>query len=368
MAATYSPNLKIELIGAGEQAGVWGDTTNTNLGTTIEQAISGYGEVPVDGDGETVLNYSNTNGSQAARCFTLNVTGLLSGSENVVVPTIEKSYIVQNNTSGGYNIVVKTALGSGVTVPNGKSMFVYVDGTNVVEAITHTPVSSGGTGASSLAANNVLIGNGTSAVQTVAPGTSGNLLTSNGSTWTSTAPAPAVLTGSLMMWPTGSAPSGYLLCDGTTYNEGDYPELFGVIQRTFGGNAGAGTFKVPNYINRMPVGAGDLYSSATTGGSKDAVVVSHNHTTGNPGNFITGGITTSFGGSSGYLIGTSGVISMSSGTTNHVATAGPYQNITFYRNWSISAGSHTHTISTSGSSGTNANLPPYLGIYFIIKT
>jgi len=86
-----------------------------------------------------------------------------------------------------------------MAVPNGSTTVVYADGTNVVTALNYAPaltlgaalpVASGGTGATTLTANNVVIGNGTSAVQFVAPGTSGNLLTSNGTTWTSAVPAP----------------------------------------------------------------------------------------------------------------------------------------------------------------------------------
>ena len=67
----------------------------------------------------------------------------------------------------------------------------YKDSSNVVQVIAWktTPVSAGGTGSTTLTANNVLLGNGTSALQAVAPGTAGNVLTSNGTTWASTTPA-----------------------------------------------------------------------------------------------------------------------------------------------------------------------------------
>jgi hypothetical protein len=110
---------------------------------------------------------------------------------------INKLYLVNNTLLDA--VTVKNTTGTGIAVPAGKTMFVFNNGTNVVDAVTHLssltlgaalPVASGGTGATTLTANNVVIGNGTSAVQFVAPGTSGNLLTSNGTTWTSAVPAP----------------------------------------------------------------------------------------------------------------------------------------------------------------------------------
>lgn len=153
MASNYSTNLKIELISTGEQAGTWGTTTNTNLGTALEEAVVGYGNPNFTSDADLTLTLTNSNATQVARNLVLNVTssGSLTATRNLVVPTIEKPYVVQNNTTGGQSIIVKTSGGSGVTVPNGKSMFLYTDGTNVVEAITHIPVSSGGTGASTAA-------------------------------------------------------------------------------------------------------------------------------------------------------------------------------------------------------------------------
>lgn len=182
MASTYSTNLKIELIATGEQSGTWGTTTNTNLGTALEQSIVGYGNPDFTSDADLTLTLSDSNATQVARNLVLNVTSSVSltATRNLIVPTVQKPYVVQNNTTGSQSIVVKTSAGTGVTVPNGESVLVYADGTNVVSQVTHIPAltlgtalaySSGGTGLTS-------------------PGTSGNILTSNGTTWTSAAPAP----------------------------------------------------------------------------------------------------------------------------------------------------------------------------------
>lgn len=157
MASTYSNNLKIELIGTGDQSGTWGTTTNTNLGTALEQAIVGYGNPNFATDANTTISLTDSNASQTARAFVLNVTSSVSltATRELVVPTVQKPYIIRNNTTGGQSITVKTSAGTGVTVPTGKYAFVYANGTDVVSAIDHIPsltlatalaVTSGGTG------------------------------------------------------------------------------------------------------------------------------------------------------------------------------------------------------------------------------
>jgi len=138
MASTYSTNLKIELIGSGEQAGTWGTTTNTNLGTTLEEAITGIAVADFPSDADLTLAFNDVNTSQVFRNLVLSVTstGSLTTTRNLIVPTIEKQYYVWNGTTGGQSIVVKTVSGTGVTVPNGAKMLVFADGTNVVEGLT----------------------------------------------------------------------------------------------------------------------------------------------------------------------------------------------------------------------------------------
>jgi len=203
MASTYS-QYKIELVGTGEQAGTWGTTTNNNFGSAtpgtyqgFEQAIGGKATIDLSAGGTIALTLTNSNAAQNARALFFDLGGSPSGAVTLQVPAIQKSYIVKNGS--GQTVTVEISGGTGVAVPNGSTTVVYADGTNVVTALNYAPaltlgaalpVASGGTGATTLTANNVVIGNGTSAVQFVAPGTSGNLLTSNGTTWTSAVPAP----------------------------------------------------------------------------------------------------------------------------------------------------------------------------------
>lgn len=158
MASTFSA-LKFELIGSGEQSNTWGNTTNTNIGTAIEQAITGLSNPVFLTDANLTLSLTDLLGPalQDARALALNVTsaGSLTATRELIVPTIQKQYLVQNNTTGGQSITVKTSAGTGITVPNGKRMHLYVNGVNVIDAVTHfssltlgaaLPVTSGGTG------------------------------------------------------------------------------------------------------------------------------------------------------------------------------------------------------------------------------
>lgn len=159
MPSSYS-NLKFELIANGEQTNTWGTTTNVNIGTAIEEAIAGFVTVSFPTDSNLTLTLVNSNTSQTARNLVLSVVSSvpLTTTRELIVPSIEKPYYVYNNTTGGQSIVVKTSAGTGVTVPNGKRMLVYVDALQVSEPVTHsttytlsTPlaVSSGGTGITS---------------------------------------------------------------------------------------------------------------------------------------------------------------------------------------------------------------------------
>jgi hypothetical protein len=155
----------------GENSTTWGNVTNLNLGTAIEEAIAGSADVTF-ASANVTLTLTDTNASQTARNMRLRCTGTTGGStRNLVVPAIEKAYMVQNDCAD--SVVVKNATGTGITVPAGKTMWVYNDGTNVVDAVTRLSsltlgtalaVTDGGTGRTSLTAGYVLKGSGTSAI------------------------------------------------------------------------------------------------------------------------------------------------------------------------------------------------------------
>lgn len=135
MASTYS-DLKIELIGTGEQAGSWGNTTNTNLGTALEEAIVGSADVSFS-SADVTLTLTNTNASQTARHVRLNLTGTSGGARNLILGSgcqIDKPYIINNGLADA--VTVKNTTGTGVAVPAGRTMWVFNNGTNVVETVT----------------------------------------------------------------------------------------------------------------------------------------------------------------------------------------------------------------------------------------
>ena len=149
---TFSTNLKIELIGTGEQSGTWGATTNNNFQYVFEQAIVGRGNPVFASDANLTLTFTDALTSQTARNLYLNVTSdvSLTTTRDLIVPTINKTYVVENNTTGAQSIRVITAAGTGITIPNGRSIAVYVDGTNVVAASNYVILAGGTVGGSNI--------------------------------------------------------------------------------------------------------------------------------------------------------------------------------------------------------------------------
>ena len=204
MASTYS-NLKIQLMATGENSGTWGNVTNANLGTAIEQALVETATVTF-ASANVTLTLTDSNSAQNARALRLNLTGTTAGARDLIVPAIQKPYIVNNGTAD--TITVKVSGQTGVAVPAGRSYLLYNNGTDVVNALNGISPVSGGTGTNTLTAESVLIGNGAAAVKFVAPGTAGNVLTSNGSAWSSAA-AAAFDSGTVMLFAQTAAPTGW---------------------------------------------------------------------------------------------------------------------------------------------------------------
>ena len=132
--STYSTNLALELIGTGEQAGVWGTTTNTNLGTLIEQAISGYVTQAVSTGTDTTITIPNGS-SGVARNMYIELTGTGGASTNLIVPANKKLYFIFNNSTGA--VTVKVSGQTGVSVPTGKKMVLVSNGTDIVNGLNY---------------------------------------------------------------------------------------------------------------------------------------------------------------------------------------------------------------------------------------
>jgi len=194
MASTYS-SLKIELIGTGDQAGTWGNTTNTNLGTAIEEAITGSSNVTF-ASSNAAIALADTNAAQTARNLRLNLVGTISSVQTLFVPAIEKQYLVTNGLSNSVIISNGTnasPTGTAFTLPAGRSTIVFNDGTNINDVITYVSslgnvTITGGT-ANALTLTNVTISSGTitsnAATFTNVSITGGNInaVTSNASTF-----------------------------------------------------------------------------------------------------------------------------------------------------------------------------------------
>jgi len=151
MANTTSASLKLTVQQTGENSGTWGQFTNTNL-LILEQAIGGYDAVGLNATTGATLTFSNgvlSNGKNQV----LRLTGTITTNVNVVIPdSIEKTYLVENATSGAFTVTFKTTSGTGATWSTTDKGYkiLYSDGTNVVDItadlgdITAGDVTSGG--------------------------------------------------------------------------------------------------------------------------------------------------------------------------------------------------------------------------------
>lgn len=243
MASTYSTNLALELIGTGDQAATWGITTNTNLGTLIEQAISGYVTQAITDGADTTITIPN-GATGVARNMYIECTGTLTAARNLVVPANKKLYFIFNNTSGGYDVTVKVAGQTGIAVPNGSKKILVSNGTDIVEATSYSPlpsslslttltatsanitnltltnalgVAEGGTGVDSTPTNGqLLIGNGTGfALSTLTAGSNMTITNNAGSITLTAASLPTInVTASTTISATAS--NHYVLTAATT--------------------------------------------------------------------------------------------------------------------------------------------------------
>jgi len=350
--STYSPSLRIELITTGTQAGTWGNTTNTNLGGLIESAIAGYVSVSITSANQALTALNGA--PDESRNQTIALTTTTTAAFNVYAPPAEKTYVIYNASSYAatlFNSTIlgnTTAAGTGVVIPAGRTVTVWSDGTNFRAQNDHLPTATTaataafGTNTTQLATTAFV----QAALQALHPVGSVYINATNG-----TNPATLLGFGTWTAFGAGRVPVGF--------------------------NAGDSRFD----------------TAEETGGSYDAIVVSHSHTG------TTGGQSNDH--SHGF-----------SGSTN---SAGDHQHITDYPRdcgtWgqfgqtsaigsdvfcdsngyqanaalSSTAGAHTHSFSggtggvnvdhshgfttnASGSSGSSANIQPYITVYMWKRT
>ena len=132
MASTFSSDLKLELMATGENAGTWGNKTNTNL-NLVQQAVAGFEAIDVASADVTLAMTDATISN--ARNATLKFTGTLAANRTVTLPdSIEKVFNIEDGTDhAGNTLTFKTASGTGVLLCEGNCYVVYSDGTNIVK-------------------------------------------------------------------------------------------------------------------------------------------------------------------------------------------------------------------------------------------
>ena len=336
----YSDNLRIDLIATGTQAGVWGTTTNTNLGTIIEDAIAGYIAVSVTSANQAFTIVDGA--ADQARNAMIRLTTTTTANFAVYAPPVSKQYVIQNGSAYAatiYNSTVAgntTAAGAGVAIPAGKTMTVWSNGTDFLVQNSHVI----GTVVGDVTGN--VAGTLTGVIASTTTATTQPTLTNN-TTVATTAFVQAVASAALQtLHPVGSV---YINATSAT-NPGTL--------------LGFGTWTAFG-AGRVPVGfdAGNpLFDTAEeTGGSADAITVSHTHTATvtDPGHLHTYTNPQSpSGGTNSYQNGPQGYTwraeNIASGNTSTATTGISVSN------------------STTGSSGTNANYQPYITAYMWKRT
>jgi hypothetical protein len=342
--STYSPSLRIELITTGDQAGTWGNTTNTNLGTLVESAIAGYVSVSITSANQALTALNGA--ADQSRNMTIALTTTTGANFAVYAPPAEKTYVIYNASSYAatiYNSTVignTTAAGAGVAIPAGKTMTVWTEGTNFAVQNSHIIGTVVGNVTGNLTGNvtgNVtgnLDGNLVAAAPTAPTQTYGT----NNTTVATTAFVQAALgalypVGSVYINATNATNPGTLLGFGTW-------TAFGAGRVPVGFNAGNPLFD----------------TAEETGGNADAIVVSHTHTATStvtdPGHTHSIQRTTQDGNFGQYNPIPGDIIdaflSYTGSNTTGITVA--------------------TSISTTGSSGTNANYQPYITVYMWKRT
>jgi len=335
MASTFSPSLRLELIGAGEQQGTWGATTNRNLGTLLEGAIAGHSTVSVTSAAQALT--ALTGADDQARKASVTLTTTTGAAFAVYVPPAPKLYVVRNSSAYVATIYCSdtigstTAAGAGVAIPAGKTMSLWTDGTDVlVQSSLHQGDVVGnvtGNVTGNLTGN--LVGAAPTA-PTAAPGTDTTQVSTTA--FVNAAIATAVAATKSALYPVGSIYTN------------------AAVDTNPATLLGFGTW-VAFGAGRVPVGqdTGDVLFDVLqeTGGSKDAVVVSHTH------NLSSAGAHT-------HSVDIQQLNSNSDVGYGRIATGGAWPEGVIPDITTSAASDHTHTVASAGVSGTNANLPPYI--------
>ena len=283
MSSTYSTRIRLEKQGSGENANTWGDILNANVIELADEAIAGYAVVSVSA-GEEILTANNGSVDQS-RNATLEIAGTLTANVTVVFPAQEKTYFIRENTTGSFNTFLKTAGGTAVGIQQGTNIMVATDGTTIVK--------SGETSVANFTANALTVAGNVSAATLITSGNAtlnsatvtgnvsvatlvANAATVTGNVGTATVVASGNITAAnfigngsnltgLVTLPSGivlpyggtSAPSGFILADGSSLSRTTFAALFAIFGTTYGSASGT-TFTVPDLRGRVVAGQDDM--------------------------------------------------------------------------------------------------------------
>jgi len=309
MPSTYSTSLGLELIGNGEQAGTWGTTTNTNLGTLLEQAIAGVQSITLTGGDYTLTDFNGL--PDEARNAVLVFGGLLAAPCNVIAPAVEKVYIVRNFSNA--TVTVKTSGGNGVAIANAASEVIFCDGTNFFSATQFNYIDGNLTVSGTATANNLVATNNvTLGKDLFANSSTGQIYVPRGNTASRTA---SPITGVIRYNTEANFYEGYANGSWVRFlvaNQGSYTITYVAIGGGGGGYAGGGgggkfvastTPAIPGTtVLTITIGAGG--ASASNG--SDTVITGIASATGGGAGLASGGGGVISGGTSGngFLGGT----------------------------------------------------------------
>ena len=362
MSSSYSPSLRIELIGSGDQAGAWGATTDSNFAYVLDTAIAGYQAVSVSSTAQalTYVNGPSSTANLNQAVYAMLKFNTAGAASAIYAPPVSKQYIIWNNS--GYTITIynstvignTTAAGTGVAIANGDKVIVWSDATNFYDVkgnnVTGTvAIANGGTGQTSAnaafnalapaqTANRLLKSDGTNtsfAQAVLTTDVTGTLPIANGGTGVTTAAAITALVGNLLF------PIGSIYTNAT--NATNPGTLLGFGTWTaFGAGRVAVGFDAGNVL---------FDTAEETGGSANAITVSHTHTATSTDSGHTHGISpaawTQGGGAvSGNAYSFGGQVGATQSSTANITT----------------------TVASAGSSGTDANYQPYITVYMWKRT
>lgn len=217
MPSTYTPNLRLELQATGENRSTWGIKANNDF-SLIEAAITGYTSIAM-ADANVTLTANNAATDQA-RNAVLKFTGSNTAIRNVVIPAVSKVYLINNATTGGFGINVKTASGVAYTVTNGSTRVVYCDGTDCYSTLINVTAAR-------------LLGRMTTVGEAEEIPVGYGLEFSGGNLQVKSTDISVVPVGARVEMTGRTAPTGYLVEDGAAYSRTTYANLFNYYQSGF---------------------------------------------------------------------------------------------------------------------------------------